>query len=64
MSDWRSDPGWRLASYDPAAYPNGAPAKPTPTAELAQPPIWCSEYRGSLPVATWHRWDARLDAST
>ena len=62
MTDWRDDPGWRLAEYDPAAYPNGAPAKPTPAAELAQPPIWASEIHGSRAVATWARIDTRLDA--
>jgi hypothetical protein len=54
VSDWRSDPGWVLVEYDPEIYPE-APARPTPAAELAQPPLWASEYRRARPVATWFR---------
>lgn len=65
MTDsWRDDPAWKLAIYDRTVYPDGAPDTPTPAAELSQPPIWATEYRGSVAVAVWSRLDPRLDGAS
>ncbi len=52
--DWRDDPAWRLVEWLPDCF-GEPPPKPTPEAELAQPPIWASEIRDGRIVATWHR---------
>lgn len=55
-ASWRDDPGWRLVQYAPDLWSESdAPDKPTPEAELANPPVWASLYDGSRIVATWRR---------
>jgi hypothetical protein len=60
---WRDGPGWRLANYDPTAYPDGPPPdRPSNEAERANPPIWASRYVNHRPVATWFKDVARTAA--
>jgi len=55
LGDWRLDPGWRLAAYDPAVRPDQPGDRPTLAAELATDPTWATEYHENRPVATWYR---------
>ena len=60
--DWRDDPNWRLAYYDASAFDGKIPShRPDDDAELAQPPLYATTYRGGVPVAHWDRLDRRLD---
>jgi hypothetical protein len=51
---WREDENWRLVEYSLEHFEQ-PPEKPTPGAELAQPPNWCSEVHERRIVATWYR---------
>lgn len=54
--DWRDDPAWKLAAYEPDHYGTDRPAdRPPKEAELAQPDSWASLYAGNLLVAIWSR---------
>jgi hypothetical protein len=53
---WRDDPGWRPISFDQERVrADKIPRKPTPRAELANPPLWASLYHEGRIVVTWWR---------